>query len=71
MKNIIWPLRINAVLGLVIITVPFLGFPTGFKTVIFVIIGLVIIGASLAANKKASEYYAAEQRMADHDMMNN
>ncbi len=40
----------NALLGLLVIIVPFLGFPSGVKTIALVILGLLIIIFALASS---------------------
>ena len=71
MKKIIWSIRIIIICALLIILMPFLGFPLAWEMTFFVILGLVILGACLVANKKASEYFVMEQKLAEEETIKN
>ncbi len=44
--------KINMLVGIIVLLIPFLGFPTTIKNIIFIICGLIIIYISLKSTRR-------------------
>ena len=58
MKRRTWAHTNNALLGLLVVVLPFLGLPESIKTILFVIFGLLIILFSLAGGVNQPDHNA-------------
>lgn len=55
MSNPIWKYKSNIILGILVAIIPFLGLPSGLKTLLFVVLGLAIAVLSYAAERNAED----------------
>jgi len=54
MRNIIWRNQASAILGVMVILLPFSGFPESFRNTFFVILGILIVLFGFTGSRKIS-----------------
>ncbi|MCE9629073.1 MAG: hypothetical protein K8Q91_03710 [Candidatus Vogelbacteria bacterium] len=70
MHNIIWRNRASAILGLMIIVLPFTGFPSVIKTSLFVILGAIIALFGFTGTRHREEFLRTVSEVSDNNESN-
>lgn len=65
MRHIIWRNRASAILGLVVMLVPFTGFPEAFKESLIIFSGFLIVVFGFSRSYNSYAYASDEDKVSD------